>query len=87
MPPTTTTTAGHPILNYIDGSWVASSGTDTLRVEDPTTREVLRRVPLSTPADVDAAVRAAIEADLIVAHLVQARIRHRYQVLPREGEV
>ncbi len=59
MPPTTAKTLGHPIPNFIEGSWVASSGTDTLPVEDPTTRDILRRVPLSTPADVDAAVRAA----------------------------
>ncbi len=51
MPPTTAKTVGHPIPNYIEGSWVASSGTDTLPVEDPTTRDVLHRVPLSTPAE------------------------------------
>ncbi len=59
MPPTTAKTLGPPIPNYIEGSWVPSSGADSLPVEDPTTREILRRVPLSTPADVDAAVQAA----------------------------
>ena len=52
----------HPIFNYIGGEWVASSGTRSLPVEDPTTGEVLRHVPLSTAADVDSAVGAAQNA-------------------------
>ncbi len=52
----------HPIFNYIGGEWVASSGARSLPVEDPTTGEVLRHVPLSTAADVDSAVGAAKNA-------------------------
>ena len=52
----------HPIFNYIGREWVASSGTRSLPVEDPTTGEVLRHVPLSTAADVDSAVGAAQNA-------------------------
>ncbi len=59
MRPATAATVSQPIHNYIDGTWVPSTGTDSLPVADPTTCEVLHRVPLSTAADVDAAVRAA----------------------------
>ncbi len=51
-----------PIPNFIGGEWVAASGNDALDVMDPGTHEVLGQVPLSTVADVDAAVAAAREA-------------------------
>jgi aldehyde dehydrogenase (NAD+)/betaine-aldehyde dehydrogenase len=44
---------------YIDGSWVAPSGTETVEVIDSATEEVIGTVPLGTAADVDAAVAAA----------------------------
>lgn len=44
---------------YIDGQWVAPSGTDTLEVTDSTTEEVIATIPAGTEADVDRAVRAA----------------------------
>ncbi|MBW3534514.1 MAG: CoA-acylating methylmalonate-semialdehyde dehydrogenase [Gemmatimonadetes bacterium] len=50
---------GEPVPNFIGGEWVASSATDALEVLDPATGEVLGHVPLSTSADVDAAVAAA----------------------------
>jgi malonate-semialdehyde dehydrogenase (acetylating)/methylmalonate-semialdehyde dehydrogenase len=45
--------------NYINGSWVKSSGTTLLDVKNPATGELLAKVPLSTSEDVDAAVHAA----------------------------
>ncbi len=45
--------------NFVGGQWVAASATETLPVENPATREILGHVPLSTAADVDAAVAGA----------------------------
>jgi malonate-semialdehyde dehydrogenase (acetylating)/methylmalonate-semialdehyde dehydrogenase len=45
--------------NYIGGSWTPSSGTEHLDVTDPASAATLARVPLSTAADLDAAVKAA----------------------------
>src|SRR5262245_66549632 len=47
------------IENYINGSWVKSSGTTQLDVKNPATGEILAKVPLSTAEDVDAAVKSA----------------------------
>ena len=44
---------------YIDGAWVASSGSDAIDVENPATEEVIGTIPSGTPADVDRAVGAA----------------------------
>jgi malonate-semialdehyde dehydrogenase (acetylating) / methylmalonate-semialdehyde dehydrogenase len=48
--------------NFIGGEWVPSSSTGTLDVTDPATGERLGGVPLSTTAEVDAAVASAREA-------------------------
>jgi aldehyde dehydrogenase (NAD+) len=47
---------------YIDGAWVASTGTGTLDVIDSTTEEVLATVPEGTVEDIDRAVAAAHRA-------------------------
>jgi len=52
-------TATRLLDNYIGGEWTAASGEETLDVVNPATEEVLARVPLSSAADLDAAVRAA----------------------------
>nr|NIP59143.1 aldehyde dehydrogenase family protein [Gemmatimonadota bacterium]NIR79558.1 aldehyde dehydrogenase family protein [Gemmatimonadota bacterium]NIT88239.1 aldehyde dehydrogenase family protein [Gemmatimonadota bacterium]NIU32045.1 aldehyde dehydrogenase family protein [Gemmatimonadota bacterium]NIU36654.1 aldehyde dehydrogenase family protein [Gemmatimonadota bacterium] len=57
-----TTKPAVPVANFIGGEWVRSSAEESLPVSDPATGEDLGRVPLSTPAEVDAAVRAALEA-------------------------
>jgi acyl-CoA reductase-like NAD-dependent aldehyde dehydrogenase len=44
---------------YIDGSWVASTGTGTIDVINASTGEVMGTVPDGTAEDVDKAVRAA----------------------------
>jgi malonate-semialdehyde dehydrogenase (acetylating)/methylmalonate-semialdehyde dehydrogenase len=45
--------------NYIAGRWTPATADDALDVTNPATSEVLARVPLSSAADLDAAVRAA----------------------------
>jgi malonate-semialdehyde dehydrogenase (acetylating) / methylmalonate-semialdehyde dehydrogenase len=53
-------TVGTRVLdNYVGGRWAASSGDEQLDVTNPATGEVLARVPLSSAADLDAAVAAA----------------------------
>ena len=44
----------------IDGRW--TTGTDTFATYDPATGDVIAKVALGTPADVDAAVAAAARA-------------------------
>jgi malonate-semialdehyde dehydrogenase (acetylating) / methylmalonate-semialdehyde dehydrogenase len=61
-PMTVTESATRTIDNYIGGSWTPSSASEQLDVTNPATGEVLARVPLSSSADLDAAVRAAREA-------------------------
>jgi malonate-semialdehyde dehydrogenase (acetylating)/methylmalonate-semialdehyde dehydrogenase len=47
------------VQNYVGGGWRESSGTDTLALTNPASGTEIGRVPLSTSADVDAAVQAA----------------------------
>ncbi|HUZ29147.1 MAG TPA: aldehyde dehydrogenase family protein [Solirubrobacteraceae bacterium] len=47
---------------FIGGEWTPPAGSDTIEVIDPTTEEVIGRVPEGTPEDVDRAVAAAREA-------------------------
>lgn len=58
----TASTSTETVRNYVAGRWTAPSGTGSLPVTNPTTGEPLGRVPLSTGADVDAAVAAATAA-------------------------
>jgi aldehyde dehydrogenase (NAD+) len=53
---------------YVAGRWQASSGTGSIDVEDPTTEEVVARVPAANADDVDAAVSAARSAARNWAH-------------------
>jgi malonate-semialdehyde dehydrogenase (acetylating)/methylmalonate-semialdehyde dehydrogenase len=50
------------LSNYIGGRWTASKTTDFFDVHNPARGEVIARTPLSTAADVDAAVTAAAKA-------------------------
>jgi malonate-semialdehyde dehydrogenase (acetylating) / methylmalonate-semialdehyde dehydrogenase len=45
--------------NYVAGNWTPAGSSETLDVDNPATGEVLARVPLSSRADLDAAVDAA----------------------------
>jgi malonate-semialdehyde dehydrogenase (acetylating)/methylmalonate-semialdehyde dehydrogenase len=56
------TTQVTELQNYINGAWRRSAATEYADVVNPATAELLARVPLSTPADVDAAVQAAADA-------------------------
>jgi malonate-semialdehyde dehydrogenase (acetylating)/methylmalonate-semialdehyde dehydrogenase len=48
--------------NFIGGQWVKSRATDFFDVHNPAVGDVIGRTPLSTAADVDAAVQAATAA-------------------------
>ncbi|MDQ2935147.1 MAG: CoA-acylating methylmalonate-semialdehyde dehydrogenase [Chloroflexota bacterium] len=50
------------LKNFIGGEWVAAQTSEYLDVPNPASEELLARVPLSTAADVDAAVKAARRA-------------------------
>src|SRR5215216_1329288 len=47
------------LRNYYGGSWEAAAATKSLEDRDPVSGEVAALVPLSGPAEVDAAVTAA----------------------------
>src|SRR5688572_10161611 len=69
------------LKNFVGGEWVASSGATLLDVRNPATGEILARVPLSTAADVDAAVRAAQRAfPAWRATLPVQRARHLFKL-------
>src|SRR5579863_1175219 len=50
------------VENYINGTWRRATSTEFLDVTNPATGEVIARTPVSTKADLDAAVQAAAEA-------------------------
>lgn len=50
------------VPNYVGGAWHTPSGRDALDVVNPATGETLARVPLSSAADVDRVVQAAVAA-------------------------
>ena len=50
------------VHNFIGGAWTPSRATEFLDVHNPATGDVIARTPLSTGADVDAAVAAARKA-------------------------
>ena len=50
------------LTNFVGGSWIASRASEFLDVHNPATGEVIAKTPLSTGADLDAAVVAAQKA-------------------------
>lgn len=50
------------VSNFIDNAWVGSQATEFLDVANPATAETLAQVPMSTAAEVDAAISAAAAA-------------------------
>ncbi len=50
------------LQNFVAGRWVSSSGAGRLDVHNPAKGVVIARTPMSTAADVDAAVKAATAA-------------------------
>ena len=57
-----TETATRTLRNYIGGGWVEAAADGTLEDRNPATGELTALVPLSGAADIDAAARAAAEA-------------------------
>jgi malonate-semialdehyde dehydrogenase (acetylating) / methylmalonate-semialdehyde dehydrogenase len=55
-------TAPVDVLNYVNGGWRKSSTTTFFDVTNPATNDLVARTPVSTKADVDAAVQAAADA-------------------------
>ena len=49
-------------VHFIGGAWVSAQGAESIEVVSPSTEEVVGRVPVAVPAEVDVAVAAAREA-------------------------
>lgn len=79
-----TTPSTRLLDNYVGGQWTPASGTEELDVTNPATGEVLARVPMSSSADLDAAVRAA-RAALPEWRAVSVIARARLLFALREG--
>lgn len=47
---------------YINGNWVASSGSDAIEVENPANKEIIAQVPASNEEDINLAVESAKNA-------------------------
>src|ERR1700681_332225 len=58
----TVTTQAPDLQNYVHGGWRRSATQEYVDVINPATAELLARTPLSSAADVDAAVQAAADA-------------------------
>lgn len=71
------------LRNYINGEWVASSSGEHLEVRNPALDEVIARVPLSMPEEVDRAVAAARAAFETWRH-VPLPVRARYLLRLRD---
>ena len=56
------TTPVSDLQNYVNGAWRRAAATEYVDVINPATNELLARTPLSTSAEVDAAVQAAADA-------------------------
>jgi malonate-semialdehyde dehydrogenase (acetylating) / methylmalonate-semialdehyde dehydrogenase len=54
--------AAETLQNYVGGRWVSSQATDFVNVHNPAFGKVIAKTPLSTRADLDAAVAAATKA-------------------------
>jgi malonate-semialdehyde dehydrogenase (acetylating) / methylmalonate-semialdehyde dehydrogenase len=59
---TTVATPANELQNFINGTWQRSAATHFQDVTNPATAELIGRTPLSTIADVNAAVQSASEA-------------------------
>src|SRR4051812_3683070 len=55
-------TAVETLQNYIGGRWVAAKASEFVNVHNPAFGTVIAKTPLSTRADLDAAVAAAAKA-------------------------
>ncbi len=62
MPEVASHTNVRTLDNFVGGRWVAARATEFFDVHNPAVGDIIGRTPLSTAADVDAAVAAAAEA-------------------------
>src|SRR5437667_9506865 len=69
-----------PVQNYINGQFVNASTDQTLPVISPVDGTLLSAVPLSTPKDLDAAVRSA---KIVFPAWSRTPIKERVQVFFR----
>ncbi len=60
--------------NYINGQWVKSSSDEMFPVYDPSTEEVIAHVASGKAADVDSAVKAAVETKQVFVNLDETSI-------------
>ena len=51
--------AARKLRNYVNGEWREPEGCEWLDVENPSTREVIAQVPLSSTAETERAIAAA----------------------------
>jgi malonate-semialdehyde dehydrogenase (acetylating)/methylmalonate-semialdehyde dehydrogenase len=75
------------LTNFVGGSWVSARAREFQDVHNPATGEVIARAPLSTAADLDAAVTAAQKAFpgwLDTPPAVRARAMFRFRALLEE---
>jgi malonate-semialdehyde dehydrogenase (acetylating) / methylmalonate-semialdehyde dehydrogenase len=84
MHATTASPATRLLDNYVDGRWTPATATEALDVTNPAIGAVLARVPLSSAADLNAAVRAA-RAALPAWRAVSVTERGRLLFGLREG--
>src|SRR5262245_44325759 len=75
-----TTTTPETLQNYVGGAWAPSTAADFVDVHNPAMGTVIAKTPLSTRADLDAAVQAAARAfpawrDTPVVQRSRARLR------------
>ncbi len=78
------TTQPETILNYIGGQWTPSTSGKTEPVYNPATEEIIGHVPLSSKAELDAAVQAAKAAFPAWSRTAvprRARVLFKYQQL------
>ena len=76
------------VKNYVNGEWVESKSDRILDVVNPATMKTIGRVPISTPEEVDEAVRAAKEAFPAwrrMTPLARARLMFRLKELLEEN--
>ena len=72
------------VKNYVNGQWVEPENSGYLDVENPSTGEVIGKVPLSTTAEVERAINAAEAA---YKHWSQTPVSRRVQPLYKLAEL
>ena len=50
------------LKNYIDGDWIESESDQIVDIVNPATQKIIAKVPMSTPNEVNAAIKSAKES-------------------------